>query len=264
MSKTTIEWTNYTWNPWVGCKKVSAGCKNCYMYREQTWRGNDPTLIRRTKTLNDPLGWDRKRITTGEPPWGERCFVFTCSYSDFFIREADEWRPEAWEIIRKTPHLTYQILTKRPERMKECLPPDWPLPNVWLGVSVENQKAADERIPLLLQTPAAVRFISVEPMLEIIDLNQAAYGMGKPRPPLDIMRRQIDGECLSALDWVICGCESGPGARPMELDWARSLRDQCVESGVPFFFKQSFENGHLVKMPFLDGKQYAQYPENAV
>src|SRR4030066_1119182 len=158
MSITNIEWTNYTWNPWVGCKKISAGCKNCYMYREQTQRGNDPMLIRRTLTTHDPLKWEKQAMVDGQ-----KKMVFTCSYSDFFIDCADSWRDEAWNIIRRTPHLIYQILTKRIERVKDCLPPDWPLPNAWLGVTAENQEMADKRIPLLLQPPATLRFVSVEP-----------------------------------------------------------------------------------------------------
>jgi len=239
MAKTTIEWTNYTWNPWVGCKKVSAGCKNCYMYREQTQRGNDPAFIRRTKTLNDPLKWANG-------------MVFTCSYSDFFIQEADEWRADAWDIIRRTPNLTYQILTKRIERVKDCLPDDWPLQNVWLGVSAEDQGAADRRIPLLLQARAAVRFVSVEPMLGAVSL------WGWLSNPSNAVWYQMK---LPMLDWVICGCESGPGARPVAIDDIRSLRDQCVAAGVPFFLKQMMVDGKLIKMPELDGKVWDQMPE---
>jgi protein gp37 len=261
------------------------------MYREQTWRGNDPMLVRRTKTLNDPLKWDRG-------------FVFTCSYSDFFIDEADDWRDEAWDIIRRTPNLIYQILTKRIERVKECLPVDWPLPNVWLGVSAENQAMADKRIPILLQIPAAVRFVSVEPMLEKIDLLKS---VGEPDDEDwdfvnymqdandDIEPEEFIEECEEECDWVnygtqlvhssehiewlarrkyrvrlqklsrsinwvICGCESGPGERPLEQDWAMDLRDQCQGAGVPFFLKQMMLNGKLVKMPELDGEVWDEMP----
>ena len=123
-----IAWTNHTWNPWQGCHKVSAGCENCYMEREKLRYGQDPHVVKRSarQTFNLPLRLDSGR-------------VFTCSWSDFFIAEADEWRPEAWEIIRRTPHLIYQILTKRPERIAQCLPPDWGdgWKNVWGGVTVE-------------------------------------------------------------------------------------------------------------------------------
>lgn len=232
MSKTTIEWTNYTWNPWVGCKKVSAGCKNCYMYREQTQRGVDPMLIRKTKTMRDPFKWE----TTEE----KRPMVFTCSYSDFFLEEADCWRDEAWSVIRATPSIIYQILTKRIELVEERLPFDWPLPNVWLGVTAENQEMAYERIPVLVNIEATIRFISIEPMLEEVGLGLS---------PINI-------------DWVIAGCESGPHARPMDINWVRNLRDQCRSGNVPFFLKQMMVDGKLVKMPMLDGVQHAEYPSN--
>src|SRR6266498_5551388 len=123
MGETTgIAWTQRTWNPWHGCHKVSAGCKNCYMFREKRQYGQDPDVVVRSKTtFNAPLKWK------------DSALVFTCSWSDWFIEEADPWRDEAWDVIRRTPHLTYQILTKRIERASSCLPKDWPLKNVWLG-----------------------------------------------------------------------------------------------------------------------------------
>lgn len=209
--QTGIEWTDATWNPWQGCRKVSAGCKNCYMYSEKHRFGQNPSKPVRSSpaTFKMPLKWAARN------PGIKR--VFTCSWSDFFIEEADPWREEAWSIIRQTPGVVYQILTKRIERVREQLPWDWRdgYPNVWLGVSVENQAAADERIPLVLQTPAAKRFLSCEPLLGPINLNHVRY-----------------------IDWVICGGESGPGARPMDREWARSLRDQCKAAGVAFFMKQ--------------------------
>src|SRR5215472_9745754 len=124
---TGIEWTDATWNPWMGCRKVSPACAHCYMFSDQRRYGHDPGVIRRSKTTFDaPLRWPT-----------EEKLVFTCSWSDWFIEDADEWRPEAWEVIRQTPHLTYQILTKRPELIADRLPADWGRgwPNVWLGVS---------------------------------------------------------------------------------------------------------------------------------
>ncbi len=126
-----IEWTDATWNPWMGCEKVSPGCAHCYMYREQRQYGHDPSALRRSRTkFQEPLRWMAPRL------------VFTCSSSEWFHPGADEWRPEAWEIIRETPHLTYQVLTKRPELNAERLPDDWGdgYSNVWLGVSVENSR----------------------------------------------------------------------------------------------------------------------------
>lgn len=210
-----IEWTDATWNPWHGCHKISPGCKNCYMFRDKKRYGQNPDVVVRSKTLFDaPLKWKEPRL------------IFTCSWSDWFIEEADAWREEAWDIIRRTPQHTYQILTKRADRMEGRVP-NPPLPNVWLGVSVENQRYADERIPLLLKTPAAVRFLSVEPLLGPVDLYRFM-------PWTDIRDRHFN----TGIDWVIAGGESGPEARPMHPDWVRSIRDQCVEAGVPFFFKQ--------------------------
>jgi Protein of unknown function (DUF5131) len=141
MGKTTlIEWTNASWNPWQGCRKVSPGCKYCYMYRAKERYGQDPTVVRRSKTtFTAPLTWTPPRV-----PWR----VFTCSWSDFVIEEADAWRDEAWDVIRRTPHLTYQVLTKRPERLAGRLP--WttdPWPHVWLGVSVETLLRPDHDAP---------------------------------------------------------------------------------------------------------------------
>lgn len=208
--RTAIEWTNKTWNPWVGCIKVSQGCKNCYMYRDQTKYGNDPRLIRRTSdaTFKAPL------------KWRDPAMVFTCSWSDWFIEEADEWRPEAWEIVKATPHLTYQILTKRPERIRRIansLPDDWGdgYPNVWLGVSVEDSSNYD-RLLHLKKIPAKVRFISAEPLLG----------------PVSFLPVYDD------YHWLIIGGESGPNHRPMNPEWASWLAYEAKECGVPVFFKQ--------------------------
>lgn len=150
--KTGIEWTDATWNPWHGCRKVSPGCKFCYMYREKARYGQDPTKVVRSKTtFNAPLKWKDARK------------VFTCSWSDWFIEEADAWREEAYEIIRRTPH-QYQVLTKRIERGASYLPPEI-LPNMWLGVSVESRRYL-ERVDMLRDMPAAIRFLSIEPLLE--------------------------------------------------------------------------------------------------
>lgn len=247
-----ITWTDNTWwNPWQGCHKVSPGCVNCYMFREKNRYGQDPATVIRSKpaTFNSPLKWK------------EPAKVFVCSWSDFFIEEADPWRDEAWEIIRNTPHLTYQILTKRPENIAGRLPEGWPFANVWLGVTAENQEQADRRIPILLSTPASLRFVSVEPMVGRIDLTDISDGVAchdVPRefwgdldnndsPPaiehnaLTGIRRMHFGDWQDRgpkLDWVICGGESGPDARIMQTEWALSLKEQCAVSGAPFFMKQ--------------------------
>lgn len=237
-NKSAIEWTDATWNPWHGCHKISPGCKFCYMFREKKQYGQDPNLVVRSKTkFGDPLKWKEPRL------------IFTCSWSDWFIEEADAWRDEAWDIIRRTPQHTYQILTKRIERAAGRIPLP-PLPNVWLGVSVEDRRRADERIPLLLQTPAAVRFLSVEPLLEPVDLLNLQGGLSA----LTGWRQTADAcsipKELRGIDWVIVGGESGSGARPMHPGWARSIRDQCAAVGVPFFFKQ---NGEFVSVSEVAG-----------
>lgn len=196
-----IEWTEATWNPWHGCHKISPGCKNCYMFRDKARYGQNPDVVVRSKTtFSDPLKWKEPRV------------IFTCSWSDWLIEEADLWREEAYDVIRRTPH-TYQILTKRIERAEGRVPVP-PIPNVWLGVSVESRKYLG-RIDELRKTPAAVRFLSLEPLLE--DLGA-----------LD----------LTGIHWVIVGGESGNGARPFNTDWARSIVAQCKAAGVACFVKQ--------------------------
>lgn len=261
MADSNIEWTDKVWNPIVGCTKVSEGCRHCYaermakrlkamgltQYQDVSiagkWSGNVHLV---PDLLDAPLHWKKPRR------------VFVNSMSDLFHPEvSNEFIFNIFSRMFLAPQHTFIILTKRPERMAEWFnnysnggfstreivkgmvnifygkhPADkvdgfeWPLPNVWLGVSVENQKAADERIPLLLETPAAVRFVSCEPLLGDVDLKGWIYKNGL----------WVNGD--KKLDWVICGGESGPGARPMHPDWARSLRDQCQDAGVPFFFKQ--------------------------
>lgn len=209
-SVTGIEWADKTWNPWLGCRKISDGCTNCYAEAlERRW-GRVFENVHRTSpsTFNAPLRWK------------EPARVFTCSMSDFFIAEADAWREEAWEVMRRTPHLTYQVLTKRPHRMLAWAQTHGWLPNAWAGVTVENQAMADIRLPLLAQVPASVRFASVEPMLGEVDL-----------------RRWISDRPQS-LSWIIAGAESGPGHRPMDLHWLQSLAWDADFFGASLFVKQ--------------------------
>ena len=226
-SNSSIEWTKHTWNPWVGCFKVSPGCKNCYMYREQNHYGNDPKEIRRTKpaTFTKPLFWAEK----------DPGLVFTSSWTDFFLPEADpQWRADAWDIIRNTPQNTYQILTKRIENVPEMLPDDWGQgwPHVWLGVSVENQEMADLRIPQLIRIPARIRFLSIEPLIAPVDLHIAWLNYNATVPG--------DNSLWDGVDWVIVGGESGLAAhaRPMHPKWASAIQHQCELFQLPFFFKQ--------------------------
>ena len=232
---TGIAWTDSTWNPWRGCHKVSPGCSACYMFREQERYGRDPGVVVRAapKTFRSPLLWtDRRR-------------VFTCSWSDWFIEEADPWRDEAWEVVRMTPHLTYQVLTKRPELIRDRLPADWGdgYPNVWLGVSIETPMQLP-RASILNGIPAALRFVSAEPLLKDICL---------------------DGELgPDKIGWVIVGGESGgrPGRppRPMKAAWARHIVDDCRFAGVPVFFKQWGGGAVPDKGATLDGCELHEFP----
>lgn len=222
--QTGIQWTDATWNPWIGCQRVSPGCDHCYMFSEMKRYGRNPEHARRTNaaTFNAPLHWKEPRL------------VFTCSWSDFFIAEADEWRPEAWDIMRRTPHLTYQVLTKRPTRMRDWFRKHGWLPNVWAGVSVESQDQA-HRLDVLAEIDAPVRFASCEPLLGPVDMSKWLY-----RFPGGI--NAADGEYDEAwgpdLHWVIVGGESGPKARPFDLEWPKQIVDQCDAAGVPVFVKQ--------------------------
>jgi protein gp37 len=258
-----IEWTESSWNPWHGCIKVSAGCKNCYMFTEKRMYGQDPEKVVRSKTkFDDPLKWVRRFEAKGVPI---PKFCFTCSWSDFFIAEADAWRPEAWDIIRQTPQITYQILTKRIERAAECLPADWGegYPNVWLGISAENQATADKRIPALLKTPAKLRWISAEPLLERIDLERTGAN-------LHGHCGQVCEDCgpddFPTIDWVVVGGESGPEARPCQLDWIRDVIHQCQDATVPVFVKQlgsaALAVEKLAKIESRKGGNPAEWPED--
>ena len=202
MSKySNIQWCDHTWNPWHGCKKISAGCKYCYMYRGKAQYNQDGSIIQKSKTkFNEPLKWK------------EPARVFTCSWSDWFIEAADQWRDEAWAIIKQTPHLTYQILTKRPERIAECLPADWGsgYENVWIGVSVENQETADTRIPILSNLEdIKVKFISFEPLLEEIRLISKALRFHFWDMHFTKYSFEHYFENNAGIGWAILGGESG-------------------------------------------------------
>jgi protein gp37 len=235
-------WWQESWNPWQGCHKVSEGCRECYMYREKGYYGgSDPNVVVRSSkpTFNKPLKLKQPTI------------IFVCSWSDFFHEDADEWRDEAWEIIRRCPQHIFQIPTKRHERIEECLPEDWGegYDNVWLGVTVENQNNI-ERARTLVGIPAKVRWISAEPLIGEVDLTDVVASIGGPR-------------ILAFIDWVVAGGESGPKCRPMDMDWARNLRDQCVEYGVAYFLKQLGGHPDKRKGPkaLLDGRLWVDMPD---
>lgn len=289
-AKTSIEWTDTTWNPLRGCSRVSEGCRNCYAEKvAMRFRGAGQPyegLVRMTTqgpkwtgeiklvpaTLAAPLGWAKPRR------------VFVNSMSDLFHESVPfEFIASVFAVMSVTTRHTYQVLTKRPARMLEffkwvadgagcfdddrisrALPkdipwephrpgkggydncgPGFPYENVWLGVSVEDQKTADERIPLLLQCPADIRWISAEPLLGPVDLTAVRF-TASPGYFGDALQWHHQPHCsreqrYPSLDWVVAGGESGHGARPMHPDWARSLRDQCEAAGVKFLFKQHGE-----------------------
>ena len=246
MSK--IEWTGKTWNPVVGCDKVSEGCKNCYAIRMAYRLMNNPNTAVKyegtaIRTPGGALNWTGRvnvlQSEFGKPLDNKKPTVyFVNSMSDLFHEIIPfEIIDSIFDTMDAANWHSFQVLTKRPKRMVEFFNwkaagngfkfTEWPLKNVWVGVSVEHQKAADERIPLLLQVPAAVRFLSCEPLLGEVDLTKYLLSL------------EFEGiKACTGVNWVICGGESGYGARPMHPDWARSLRDQCKAAAVPFFFKQ--------------------------
>jgi protein gp37 len=230
---TIIAWTEHTWNPWRGCDKISPGCAHCYMFTAQRRVGFDPEVVVKTQKWREPHKWERAAAADHR-----RALVFTCSWSDWFHETADQWRDEAWAVIRACPHLHFQILTKRHERIADHLPADWGpggYPNVWLGVSIENQRFV-HRADALRTIPAVVRFLSIEPLLGPIS--------------------DID---LTGIDWMIVGGESGPGYRPMQLSWVRALRVAAKFNRVAFFFKQSAAPRTEMGIE-LDGKIVREYP----
>lgn len=272
----TIEWTDATWNPITGCSVVSLGCTNCYAMKLAGTRlkHHESRAGLTTDSKAGPVWNGKVRLNAQwlDQPlrWKKPSMIFVCAHGDLFHETVpDEWIDQVFAIMALAPRHTFQVLTKRSARMRAYLSTragDWqlhwpdaarkagallgdiatvkrltlPLPNVWLGVSAEDQRRADERIPDLLATPAAVRFLSAEPLLGPIDLTMIPTGgrIGDSILCGDALRGPPDMQDGASLDQVIVGGESGQGARPMHPDWARSLRDQCAEAGVPFFFKQ--------------------------
>jgi len=233
---TSIAWTDSTWGRWWGCTEVSEDCINCYakamaaMYGRAEWGNNKPRTILSEANARLPYKWDRLAAAGRVGKDGKRWLVFVEDMGDLFDPYApDKERQSVWDTISRTPHLTYQVLTKRPENFKKFLPPDWGngYGNVWLGVSVGNRKNGYPRIDILRDTPAKVRFLSCEPLLE-----------------------DLVGINLTSIDWLIVGGESGHHARRFDLSWARNLHAACKKAHVKFFMKQ------LGSEPVADGSSF--------
>lgn len=243
-NSTGISWTDATWNPIIGCSKVSEGCKNCYA-EQMASRFSFDKLCRPlyyAGVINpDTMKWNgkvRQKIPKFNPiSVKKRKTIFVCSMGDLFHESVpDEWIYEVLRVIMNTPKHRYMILTKRPERMQAYFEKRCAINNLALGVSVENQETANERIPLLIQTTATKRFISVEPMLGTIDLMNDYLKMKLGEYPFCLPSRQRT-KIIDLIDLVICGGETGKNARPVNPEWVISLRDQCENAGVPFHFK---------------------------
>ena len=205
------------WNLWHGCRKVSEGCRRCYVYRQDARWEQDASQVRRTAAFDLPVRRDRTgryKIPPGQT-------VYTCFTSDFFIEEADAWRGEAWAMIRERSDCTFLMITKRIDRVAACLPADWGegWPHVVLCCTCETQERADYRLPIYLSLPGCRREVICEPLLERLDLS----------------RYLAEGR----IDSVSCGGESGDDARVCDFDWVLDLRRQCVDAGVAFRFRQT-------------------------
>jgi protein gp37 len=308
MENSQIQWTDHTFNPWLGCQKVSDGCKFCYAeelmdhrYQKAKWGPEGQRIKTSESYWKQPIKWDRQAKSAGV-----RKKVFCASLADVFEDkpdqpEMDQWRCDLFNLIEKTPNLDWLLLTKRPENVQKLLsriardPEDsdtslwalyWPLPNVWIGTSVENQEQADKRIPELLKIPAKVRFLSCEPLLEGVDLSKwignyfcsdCGY-RGFETGPYDNFSDDPEDEAPTCpecgqdiwyftqtelhgaledyernpIHWVIAGGESGKNARPFHLTWAESLLKQCQDADVAFFMKQ------LGSLPVTDFQSLAR------
>lgn len=250
--KSKIQWTDATWNPVTGCNKVSRGCANCYAERDWKRLSENPETVYHGRAFNDvrcheerldlPLRWRKPRK------------IFVNSMSDLFHESIPfTFIEKVYDVMRSATHHTFQVLTKRPQRMLQFFrEQEQRLPwvseeNIWIGVSCEDQKTADERIPILLKTPACVRWVSLEPLLGPIDLTKINTEWGST----DALRG-ISGVIVHpSLNWVVVGGESGPRARPLHPDWVRSLRDQCTSASVAFEFKQWGEWKHGFDLEYL-------------
>ena len=218
------------WNLWHGCKRISPGCKNCYVYRRDDSIGIDASSVHKTKSFDLPIRKNR----AGEYKIPSGSVVYTCFTSDFFIEEADEWRKEAWEIIRQRQDCTFFIITKRIDRFFVNLPEDWGegYDNVVISATVENQAMADYRLPILLKAPIKHKGIACEPLLEKVDL-----------------RKYLTSE----IEFAAAGGESGKNARICDFGWIMDIHNACCDAGVPFSFHQTgaklLKDGRIYNIP---------------
>lgn len=275
-----IQWTDHTFNPWLGCVRVSPGCEHCYAearvvtrMKLPVWGPAATTPRKRTSVENwkKPLTWDRAAAKAGT-----RARVFCASLADVFEEHPslDAWRTELFALIERTPHLDWQLLTKRPQNVRKMLPATWlasPRPNVWLGTTVEDKLRARQRVLHLIETPAALRFLSMEPLLEAVDVTSISLwepqDENDPLAVLDALRGHVHGPddvMPGRIEWVIVGGESGPGARPFNTGWARSLVAQCKTSGTPVFVKQfgarPFDGAGTVALRDSHGGEMDEWP----
>jgi protein gp37 len=238
MGKTTkIRTADHPQNFWIGCTRVSEGCAHCYaaeMHRLKKWTPDFWTVTKTKTTWKNPAKWQRETAASGEVE-----MVFGDSLGDFFHPAADQWRPEAWKIVKSTPNLLWRFTTKRADLVAERLPADWGTgyPNVWLGVTVEMRKHL-HRLDTIRGIPAAAHYLAAEPLLE------------------DLMPDLADH--VGGIDWVALGGETGNGSRPMDPQWARNVRDLCCGRGVAFFFIG--HSGTHQKDTLLDGVEHTAFP----
>lgn len=227
------------WNPWHGCHKYSSGCLHCYVYRSDAKYDRDASVVQKTASFGLPVQKARDHSYKLKAP----DIVYTCFTSDFLVEDADEWRKEAWQMIKQREDLMFFFITKRILRFEQCKPADWGdgYKNVWIGVTCENQAKADERLPVFREIPVKRKSIILEPMLESMD---------------------ISGYLDSSIAQVVVGGESGEDARLMRYQWAKDIAQQCETARVPFFFKQTgarFEkDGRLYRIKRKDQMKQAR------